>query len=89
MQALIDAVEAAYQSGVTDYHEGKLQTAKGSRSRSRHDADQQFRPADRTRLRDEFDRILDAVNTLETEALKRAMDSPPSSNRLRSTLPTM
>ena len=49
VQALIDAVEVAYQSGVTNYHAGKLQDRQGRlRSRRRPDADQQFRSADRT-----------------------------------------
>ena len=70
VQALIDAVEVAYQSGVTDYHAGKLQTAKADFDRAvdmmlTSNFDLRSEP----QLRDEFDRILDAVNTLETEAL--------------------
>ena len=72
VQALIDQVEAAYQSGVTQYHAGKLQTAKTDFD---HAVDlmlsSNFDMRNEPQLRDEFDRILDAVNTLELEALKR------------------
>ena len=78
MQALIDAVEVAYQSGVTDYHAGKLQTAKADFDRAvdmmlTSNFDLRTEP----QLRDEFDRILDAVNTLETEALKQGNGFAP------------
>jgi membrane-bound lytic murein transglycosylase D len=78
VQALIDAVEAAYQSGVTHYHEGKLQTAKADFDRA---VDlmltSNFDLRNETQLHDEFDRILDAVNTLETEALKQGNGFAP------------
>src|ERR1700678_1365441 len=78
VQALIDAVEVAYQSGVTDYHAGKLQTAKADFDRAvdmmlTSNFDLRSEP----QLRDEFDRILDAVNTLETEALKQGNGFAP------------
>jgi membrane-bound lytic murein transglycosylase D len=78
VQALIDAAEAAYQSGVTDYHAGKLQTAKADFDRAvdmmlTSNFDLRTEP----QLHDEFDRILDAVNTLETEALKQGNGFAP------------
>jgi membrane-bound lytic murein transglycosylase D len=78
VQALIDSVEAAYQSGVTDYHAGKLQTAKADFDRAvdmmlTSNFDLRTEP----QLHDEFDRILDAVNTLETEALKQGNGFAP------------
>jgi membrane-bound lytic murein transglycosylase D len=78
VQALIDAVEAAYQSGVTDYHAGKLQTAKAHFDQAvdmmlTSNFDLRTEP----QLQDEFDRILDAVNTLETEALKQGNGFAP------------
>jgi membrane-bound lytic murein transglycosylase D len=78
VQALIDQVEAAYQSGVTQYHAGKLQTAKTDFD---HAVDlmlsSTFDMRNEPQLRDEFDRILDAVNTLELEALKRGNGFAP------------
>jgi membrane-bound lytic murein transglycosylase D len=78
VQALIDAVEAAYQSGVTDYHAGKLQSAKANFD---HAVDMMltsnFDVRTEPQLHDEFDRILDAVNTLETEALKQGNGFAP------------
>jgi membrane-bound lytic murein transglycosylase D len=78
VQALIDSVEAAYQSGVTDYHAGKLQSAKADFDRAvdmmlTSNFDLRTEP----QLHDEFDRILDAVNTLETEALKQGNGFAP------------
>jgi membrane-bound lytic murein transglycosylase D len=78
VQALIDAVEVAYQSGVTHYHEGKLQTAKADFDRA---VDlmltSNFDLRNEPQLHDEFDRVLDAVNTLETEALKQGNGFAP------------
>ncbi len=78
VQALIDAVEVAYQSGVTNYHAGKLQPAKADFD---HAVDlmltSSFDMKNEPQLRDEFDRILDAVNTLELEALKRGNGFAP------------
>jgi membrane-bound lytic murein transglycosylase D len=78
VQALIDAVEVAYQSGVTNYHAGKLQTAKGDFDRA---VDMMltssFDLRSEPQLRDEFDHVLDAVNTLEMEALKQGNGFAP------------
>ena len=78
VQALIDSVEVAYQSGVTDYHAGKLQAAKADFDRA---VDMMltsnFDLRNEPQLRDEFDRILDAVNTLEMEALKQGNGFAP------------
>jgi membrane-bound lytic murein transglycosylase D len=78
VQAVIDAAEAAYQSGVADYHAGKLQTAKADFDRAvdlmlTSNLDLRTEP----QLHDEFDRILDAVNTLEMEALKQGNGFAP------------
>jgi membrane-bound lytic murein transglycosylase D len=78
VQALIDSVEAAYQSGVANYHAGKLQPAKADFDRA---VDlmltSNFDLRNEPQLRDEFDRILDAVNTLEMEALKQGNGFAP------------
>jgi membrane-bound lytic murein transglycosylase D len=78
VQGLIDAVEVAYQSGVTNYHAGKLQPAKADFDRA---VDMMltsnFDLHNEPQLRDEFDRVLDAVNTLETEALKQGNGFAP------------
>jgi membrane-bound lytic murein transglycosylase D len=78
VQALIDSVEAAYQSGVTNYHAGKLQIAKADFDRAvdlmlTGNFDLRTQP----QLRDEFDRVVDAVNTLEMEALKQGNGFAP------------
>jgi membrane-bound lytic murein transglycosylase D len=78
VQALIDSVEAAYQSGVSNYHAGKLQAAKADFDRAVDlvlvsNFDLQREP----QLHDEFERILDAVNTLEMEALKQGNGFAP------------
>jgi membrane-bound lytic murein transglycosylase D len=78
VQALIDAVEVAYQSGVTHYHAGKLQAAKSDFD---HAVDlmltSSFDLRNEAPLRDEFDRVIDAVNTLELEALKQGNGFAP------------
>jgi membrane-bound lytic murein transglycosylase D len=78
VQALIDAVEVAYQSGVTNYHAGKLQTAKADFDRA---VDMMltssFDLRSEPQLSDEFDHVLDAVNTLELEALKQGNGFAP------------
>ena len=78
VQSLIDSVEAAYQSGVTNYHAGKLQPAKADFDRA---VDlmltSSFDLRNEPQLHDEFDRILDAVNTLEMEALKQGNGFAP------------
>src|ERR1700733_5235371 len=78
VQALIDAVEVAYQSGVANYHAGKLQTAKSDFD---HAVDlmltSTFDLRNEPQLRDEFERVIDAVNTLEMEALKQGNGFAP------------
>ena len=78
VQSLIDSVEAAYQSGVEHYHAGKLQIAKSDFD---HAVDlmltSNFDLRNEPQLHDEFDRILDAVNTLEMEALKQGNGFAP------------
>ncbi len=78
VQALIDQVEAAYQRGVTNYHAGKLKIAKTDFDRAvdlmlTSNLDLHNEPL----LHDEFDRVLDAVNTLEMEALKQGNGFAP------------
>src|SRR6201992_1187639 len=72
VQALIDSVESAYQSGVANYHAGQLKAAKTDFDRAvdlmlSSNLDLRAPPP----LHDEFDRVVDAVNTLEMEALKQ------------------
>jgi membrane-bound lytic murein transglycosylase D len=78
VQALIDSVEVAYQSGVANYHAGKLQTAKSDFDRA---VDlmltSNFDLRNEPQLRDEFERVIDAVNTLEMEALKQGNGFAP------------
>jgi membrane-bound lytic murein transglycosylase D len=78
VQSLIEAVETAYQSGITDYHAGKLQTAKADFD---HAVDlmltSSFDVKTQPQLREEFDRVVDAVNTLEMEALKQGNGFAP------------
>ena len=68
----------AYQSGVANYHAGKLQTAKADFDRA---VDlmltSNFDLRNEPQLRDEFDRVIDAVNTLEMEALKQGNGFAP------------
>jgi membrane-bound lytic murein transglycosylase D len=78
VQAVIDAVEAAYQSGVANYHAGKLQTAKADFDRAVDlMLSSNFDLRTEAQLRDEFDRVIDAVNTLEMEALKQGNGFAP------------
>jgi membrane-bound lytic murein transglycosylase D len=78
IQAVIDAVEVAYQSGVANYHAGKLQTAKGDFDRAVDlMLSSNFDLHNEPQLRDEFDRVIDAVNTLEMEALKQGNGFAP------------
>ena len=78
VQALIDAVEVAYQSGVTNYHAGKLQSAKSDFDRAVDlMLNSNFDLRNEAQLRDEFDRVIDAVNTLEMEALKQGNGFAP------------
>ena len=78
VQSLIDAVEAAYQSGVTNYHAGKLQIAKADFDRAVDlMLNCNLNLHNEPQLHDEFDRVLDAVNTLEVEALKQGNGFAP------------
>ncbi len=78
MQALIAQVEKAYSAGEANYRKGKLPEAKLEFDRAvdlmltsgidiKSDA----------QLQDEFDRIVDAVNALEMEALKEGNGFAP------------
>jgi membrane-bound lytic murein transglycosylase D len=78
IQAVIDAVEVAYQSGVANYHAGKLQAAKADFDRAVDlMLSSNFDLRNESQLRDEFDRVIDAVNTLEMEALKQGNGFAP------------
>jgi len=71
VRQLIQQVEEAYNRGVADYRKGKLPEAKAEFDRSvdlmlTSGIDIKSDP----QLQDEFDRIVDAVNALEMEALK-------------------
>jgi membrane-bound lytic murein transglycosylase D len=78
VQAVIDAVEVAYQSGVANYHAGKLQAAKSDFDRAVDlMLSSDFDLRNEAQLRDEFDRVIDAVNTLEMEALKQGNGFAP------------
>jgi membrane-bound lytic murein transglycosylase D len=78
IQSLIDSVETNYQSGIKDYQAGKLQEAKADFDRA---VDlmltSHFDLKNQAQLRDEFDRVVDAVNTLEMEALKQGNGFAP------------
>lgn len=78
VQSLIDQVEKAYANGQENYRKGDLIAAKAEFDRAVDlmltsgidiKADQQ--------LQDEFDRIVDAVNGLEMEALKQGNGFAP------------
>ncbi len=77
-QALIHSVQLAYQSGVDHYRTGKLQAAKSDFD---HAVDlmleSNFDLKSDPLLGSEFDRVVDAINTLETEALKRGNGFAP------------
>jgi membrane-bound lytic murein transglycosylase D len=78
IQAVIDAVEVAYQSGVANYHAGKLQAAKSDFDRAVDlMLSSDFDLHNEAQLRDEFDHVIDAVNTLEMEALKQGNGFAP------------
>jgi membrane-bound lytic murein transglycosylase D len=72
VQVLIDQVEKAYSNGQTDYRKGDLHAAKAEFDRA---VDLMLSSGidikNDTQLQDEFDRIVDAVNGLEMEALKQ------------------
>ena len=71
-RALIDAVEKAYQTGMSDYQQGHLASA---RSNFDYAVDLMLKCKCDIRsdqaISDEFDRIVDAVNTLELDALNQ------------------
>jgi peptidoglycan lytic transglycosylase D len=77
-QELIRAVELAYQTGVSQYHTGKLQAAKENFD---HAVDlmltSKFDLKNDSALSGEFDRVVDAVNALELEALKQGNGFAP------------
>ena len=69
---LIQQVESAYKAGEADYHKGQLAEAKMNFDRAvdlmlKSGMDIKSEPE----LQDEFDRIIDAVNGMEMEALKQ------------------
>lgn len=72
VQVLIDQVEKAYSNGQTDYRKGDLHAAKAEFDRA---VDLMLSSGidirSDSQLQDEFDRIVDAVNGLEMEALKQ------------------
>jgi len=79
VQQLIAQVEQSFQSGQQHYREGRLTQAKADFDNS---VDLMLASgldirAD-SQLSDEFDRILDAVNALETEALKQGNGFAPA-----------
>ena len=71
-QLLIENVENAYQNGLANYRDGHLSAAK---SNFDYAVDLMLAPGvdlkNDPELSDEFDRIVDAVNTLEMDALKQ------------------
>jgi membrane-bound lytic murein transglycosylase D len=77
-QELIREVDLAYESGVNHYHEGKLQAAKSDFD---HAVDlmlmSKFDLKNDPVLSSEFERVVDAVNTLEMEALKQGNGFAP------------
>ena len=79
VQQLIAQVERAFQSGQLHYRNGQLTEAKADFDRS---VDLMLASGldirGDSQLSDEFDRILDAVNALETEALKQGNGFAPA-----------
>lgn len=77
-QQLIDQVEKAYSSGVNNYRNGKLGEAKTDFD---HAVDLMLMSGldlkGDPQLNDEFEHIVDAVNTLEMEALKQGNGFSP------------
>jgi membrane-bound lytic murein transglycosylase D len=78
VRLLIQQVEAAYALGEADYRKGKLAEAKTEFDRS---VDLMLSSGvdikSDSQLQDEFDRIVDAVNALEMEALKEGNGFAP------------
>ena len=77
-RALIAQVEAAYTRGETDYHRGMLAEAKTEFDRA---VDLMLSSGldikSNQQLQDEFDKIVDQVNSLEMEALKQGNGFAP------------
>jgi membrane-bound lytic murein transglycosylase D len=77
-QQLIDAVEQAYQAGLTNYQAGHLEAAKANFDYS---VDQLLLSGldlkNDPQLSAEFERVVDAINTLEMEALKQGNGFAP------------
>jgi membrane-bound lytic murein transglycosylase D len=77
-QQLIDVVEQAYKAGVDNYRAGHLEAAKASFD---YAVDQMLTSGydlkNDPQLSAEFDRIVDAVNTLELDALKQGNGFQP------------
>ena len=77
-QQLIDTVEQAYQTGVNNYRAGHLEAAKASFD---YAVDQMLTSSldlkNDPQLAAEFDHIVDAVNTLEMDALKQGNGFEP------------
>lgn len=78
VQTLIAQVEKAYSAGAADYRQGKLPEAKVEFD---HAVDLMLTSGidikSDPQLQDEFDRIVDAVNSLEMEALKEGNGFAP------------
>jgi membrane-bound lytic murein transglycosylase D len=78
VQSLIDQVEKAYASGQENYRKGNLPVAKAEFD---HAVDLMLTSGldikANQQLQDEFDRIVDAVNGLEMEALKQGNGFAP------------
>ncbi len=77
-QQLIDSVEQAYQAGVNNYRAGHLEAAKASFD---YAVDQMLSSGldlkNDPQLSAEFEHIVDAINTLEMEALKQGNGFEP------------
>ena len=77
-QQLIDAVEQAYQAGVNNYRAGHLEAAKASFD---YAVDQMLSSGldlkNDPQLSAEFEHLVDAINTLEMEALKQGNGFEP------------
>jgi membrane-bound lytic murein transglycosylase D len=77
-QQLIDNAEQAYQAGVSNYHAGHLEAAKANFD---YAVDQMLSSGldlkNDPPLSAEFERLVDAINTLEMEALKQGNGFEP------------
>ncbi len=77
-QQLIDSAEQAYQAGVNNYHAGHLEAAKASFD---YAVDQLLSSGldlkNDPQLSAEFEHLVDAINTLEMEALKQGNGFEP------------